>query len=340
MRRITFSTVPALAVLLLAATLTGCTGAGSSSDTAPADGTVEYGNSGAQPEKADPSFDSGAASGAGDSAAAPGIVSDASASATDRQVITTGYATITAKDPIAASLDAVRIVERAGGRVDSRTEEAPVNGNAGRASLTLRIPSAALTATLEELKGLGEVVSINTSDQDVTTQTQDLDARIKALSTSVDRLLALLATATDTSVLIELETAISSRQGELDSLQSQRRYLADQVSMSALTLELVSEVDAPAQNPDTFWDALLAGIAGFGAFFTGLFLIFGYLVPWIVLVGIGVLVALLILRRRRAKASASAAAATPAAPQPAFASPDPTALDGTVDRADDSELDR
>ena len=296
MRRITFSAVPALAVLLLAATLTGCTTAGSSSDSAPAGGAVEYGNSGPQSEMAD-------------SAEAPGFVSDAAASSADRQVITTGYATITAEDPIAASLEAVRIVERAGGRVDSRTEEAPVNGNAGRASLTLRIPSAALTATLEELKGLGEVVSINTSDEDVTTQTQDLDARITALSTSVDRLLALLATATDTSVLIELETAISSRQGELDSLQSQRRYLADQVSMSALTLELVSEVDSPTQTPDTFWDALLAGIAGFGAFFTGLFLIFGYLVPWIVLVGLGVLVAVLILRRRRAKAAASAAAA-------------------------------
>jgi uncharacterized membrane protein YphA (DoxX/SURF4 family) len=111
-------------------------------------------------------------------------------------------------------------------------------------------------------------------------------------------------------VLIELETAISARQGELDSLQAQRRSLEDQVSMSTLTLTLVSEADVPGETPQTFWDALVAGAAALGAFFSGAFLALGYALPWLAAVAIGVLLILLVIRRRRtAKTTAEKKAA-------------------------------
>jgi hypothetical protein len=229
---------------------------------------------------------------------------------TDRQVISTGYATVTADDPLEASGEAVDIVEAAGGRVDARSEQAPTNGDNGSVTLTLRIPADTFSDTLDELTALGRNVSVETQANDVTTQTQDLDARINALTASVDRLLALLATAQDTAVLIELETAISARQGELDSLQAQRRSLEDQVSMSTLTLTLVSEADVPGETPQTFWDALVAGAAALGAFFSGAFLALGYALPWLAAVAIGVLLILLVIRRRRtAKTTAEKKAA-------------------------------
>jgi outer membrane murein-binding lipoprotein Lpp len=234
--------------------------------------------------------------GAADSGA---TAADASAPDTDRQVISTGWATITADDPITAADDAVRIVETAGGRVDARSERAPVDDELGQVSLTLRIPSATFTATLDDLKALGRDISIETSANDVTTETHDLDARIAALTTSVDRLLALLATAETTSELIEVETALSARQGELDSLQTQRRSLGDQVSMATLTLTLVSEAEAPPRAPDTFGDSLVAGFVAFGGFFTAVFLGLGYAVPWLVLLGVLVVVFVLVRRRRR-----------------------------------------
>ncbi|CAN5144858.1 hypothetical protein BH11ACT4_BH11ACT4_08730 [soil metagenome] len=217
----------------------------------------------------------------------------------DRKVVETGYATIVVDKPLDAAGDAVRITEQSGGRVDGRNEYAPTEGNEGSATLTLRIPVAALDATLDKLKALGTVQEVSLSSSDVTMQSQDLDARIKALSATVDRLIALLATASDTDTLIKLETAISDRQGELESLQSQQRYLADQVAMSTVTLNLVSPSQAVVNQPNNFLSGLAAGWAAFVAFFAGLLVALGVLLPWLVLAAIVVTVIVLIVRRTR-----------------------------------------
>jgi uncharacterized small protein (DUF1192 family) len=300
MRPIRSSAAPLVAALVLGLALTGCTAGGASSDSSARDsGAITQQDAGGEESSAvDSSADSAAGGVLAPGAASPLAIS-ANGETTGRQVVTTGSATITAKDPVTAGADAARIVEIAGGRVDGRTEQAPANGNPGRASLTLRIPSAALTATLDELKKLGTVVSVDLSTQDVTTVSEDLDARIAALSASVDRLTALLATANDTKVLIDLETAISGRQGDLESLQSQRRQLSDQVTMSSVTLDLVSPAEVPAATPGSFADALFAGLAGFAAFFTGAFFVLGYLLPWLLLAGVVALVVAFVLRRRR-----------------------------------------
>jgi len=237
---------------------------------------------------------------------------DSEASTADRQIVTTGYATITVDEPADAATDVAALVERAGGRVDSRTEFAPDddgNGDRGRAELILRIPATALTTTIESLKKLGEVQEISLSSDDVTTESQDLDARITALRESVDRLMSLLATAKDTKVLIELETAISERQGNLESMEAQQRLLADQVAMSTVTLTLVSTADAPAEEPDTFWSGLGTGWSSLIAFLSGVLVVAGVLLPWIVLVGvIGLIARVFVLRALRKRQSAAAAA--------------------------------
>ena len=126
----------------------------------------------------------------------------------------------------------MRIVEAAGGRIDGRTEYAPTETDQGSATLQLRIPADKLTATLDKLEELGRADEVSLSTSDVTVESQDLDARITALRASIERLNGLMAQATDIDDLITLESAISSRQGELESLEAQQRYLADQVSMS------------------------------------------------------------------------------------------------------------
>ncbi|GAB3607472.1 hypothetical protein GCM10027413_28810 [Conyzicola nivalis] len=217
-----------------------------------------------------------------------------------RSVVTTGTVTVTADDPIAAASEAVRIVETAGGRVDARTENAPTENDNGSATLSLRIPSDSLGATLDGLKALGDAEHVAINAVDVTAQAQDLDARISALRASVDRLTALLATATDTKVLIDLETAISERQGNLESMEAQRRSLADQVDLSTIELSLISVTDAPLAQPDTFWDGLVAGWAAFTGFVGFLLVALGVLVPWLALAGVAALIALVVIRRRRA----------------------------------------
>jgi hypothetical protein len=244
--------------------------------------------------------------------------------AIDRQVIVTGWMTVTVDEPLDAAAEAVRIAESVGGRVDGRQEYAPIDGDKGSATLTLRLPAEGLSATLDKLKELGDVQEVSLNSSDVTMVTQDLDARITALRASVDRLLALLETATDTENLIALETAISDRQAQLESLEAERRYYADQVSLSTVTLNLVSVADAPVEEPVTFLDGLVAGWNAFVAFFAGLLVVLGVLVPWIVLAALITAIILWIVRARAKRKVAVAEAPAEAAPQPVVV-PEPVA---------------
>lgn len=202
------------------------------------------------------------------------------------QIITTVQLTVTVEAPIEAADEAARIVDRAGGTVASRTERAASDQAPGQAQLSLRIPSAKLTATLEELKQLGTARDTSINSTDVTTQAEDLDARITALQTSVDRLLSLMSKATSTQDLITIESALSDRQANLESLEAQKRSLDDQVQLSTVSLSLVSEKDVPAETPDTFWTGLVTGWNTFVGFVGVALVVIGVLIPWVIAAGV------------------------------------------------------
>jgi hypothetical protein len=277
MRRILIPTLFLVAVLSLA----GCSSSGGSTADS---GTAVGGTSLSQ------------------DAPAPAPGSKAANDLVEREVVTTVAVTIKAKNPVSAGDRAAHIAEAAGGRVDARTQTAATARHTATASLTLRVPATKVTATLDELKALGTESSITMSSDDVTTQGQDLDARIKALSTSVDRLLTLEARSKNTTDLISLETAISDRQGQLDSLTSQRRYLSDQVAMSTISLRVVAPTALVAKGAPSPGDAVAAGFSGFWAFFTGVFLVVSYLLPWILLAGVLATGWILAIRWRRRRA--------------------------------------
>ena len=275
-----------LASLALVATLalTGCSAAASSSGDY---GSGDYGSS-------------------SDEAGAPQVIEGGDAAYdstglqdTKRSEIITGSMTVTAEEPIDAAAAAIRLVEAAGGRIDGRQEYAPVDGDRGSATLVLRIPSTKVDATVDKLKELGKVEEIVISATDVTAQVQDIEARIRALQASVDRLTALLSTATDVKVLIEIESSLSQRQGELESMLTQQRSIGDSVSMATLTLTLISVADAPVDPPVTFLTGLETGWNSFTTFISGMVVVFGVLLPWIVFFGLITFAILYIVRLRR-----------------------------------------
>lgn len=278
------------ALLIASLSLAGCSAAGSSSTP-----RLSAGGSG-QSQAVAPDASTGSKSSSG------------SAATVDRSVVVTGTVTITAQKPLAAADKAVSIVEAAGGRVDGRTENAATDQDQGSATLVLRIPAAKLTPTLDALKKLGRADQLSIDATDVTTQTQDLGARIDALNASIKRLLQLESTATDTTNLIAIETAISDRQGELESLEAQQRGLDDQISMSTITLNLRSDAAAPPIKPADFWTGLGAGWSAFVAFWAGTLVVLGVLLPWLAFLGVAAVVAVVavrLVRRRAARASAT-----------------------------------
>ncbi|HET7241198.1 MAG TPA: DUF4349 domain-containing protein, partial [Gemmatimonadales bacterium] len=76
-----------------------------------------------------------------------------------------------------------------------------------------------------------------TSD-DVTTEVIDIGVRVRAQEKSLERIELLLARAQNLRAIIAIESQLTRRQAELDSLKAQQAYLADQTSLSTITVFL------------------------------------------------------------------------------------------------------
>jgi hypothetical protein len=260
----------------------------------------------------------------GDAAVAPAKGGELKSEAdSGRSVITTGSVTITVSRPADAAGRAVSIVEAAGGRVDGRTEQAPVDGDRGSAELTLRIPSTKLTRVLDDLEKLGTVAEVTIASNDVTTTAKDLDARVSALKTSVTRLESLMSSAGSTKDLIDIESALSERQANLESLQAEQRQLSDQIDLSTITLRLSSEPVLRAHVPESFLGGLGAGWNALVAFLSGALVVIGVLLPWLLLGAVIAAAVLLIVRRSRRRGAARAAAGPTISDPVSFLAPPP-----------------
>lgn len=259
---------------------------------------------------------------------APGAAPDA-----DSAVVTTGRMLLTSDDPLAAADDATKIAIDAGGRVDSRNDNAAGGGSAARAEVVLRIPAADLEDVRAALKKLGDLEETSFSAEEVGATQRDLDARITTLRTSIARYTEWLGTAQKTSDLIELEQAISERQSELESLTAQKRDLDDRVAMATVTVTFASVYVPTPTTPQNPLEAISAGWAAFVGFWSALGIALAFLLPWLVVIAVIVLVVLWLVRRGRASAPAGVA---PAASGP---QPEPAAEPGADDEASPAQHD-
>jgi hypothetical protein len=200
-----------------------------------------------------------------------------------RDVVKTASMTITVANTSEAADKAAVLVEKADGRVDSRSEDAGSTGGFARTSEVLRVPVAKLDGVVRDLKTLGKVQTAETKSEDVTAQRVDLDARIKALQTSVDRLLGIMRDAKDPDALINAENALSQRQADLDSLRAQRDQLGDRIQYSTIDLTFVAEqIGGPAPKQyDGFTGQIERGWDGLVSVVGNAVLLFGLLLPWL-----------------------------------------------------------
>ena len=155
---------------------------------------------------------------------------------------------------------------------------------------------------MASLQNLGDVQEVSLNSFDVSLQKVDLDARIQVLESAIARLNELLAEAANTADLIAVESALSERQAELDSLQSQRDYLSDQTLFATLSVSLITPLSATPADPDGFLDGIVRGWESVLAFFAGVMVWAGILVPWIGLAAVVILLGIVIRRIRKRKA--------------------------------------
>lgn len=147
------------------------------------------------------------------------------------------------------------------------------------------------------------MVSSTYGSEDVTTEVIDVEARVRAQEKSVRRIEALLAEAENLRTLMAIESELSRRQAELDSLKSRQKWLADQTSMATITVyvERADDSDKDETEPGGFLGGLQDGWDSFVGALTGTAVVLGFVVPWLALMmlfGGAAWLALRLTRRR------------------------------------------
>jgi len=227
----------------------------------------------------------------------------------DRSLIYTGSVTIRVEDVVRAADRAVDIARTAGGIVggDRRT----LDDGRSSAELVLRVPADKFTATLDELaRQLGTEEARAVQTQDVSEEVIDLDARLATQRASVTRVRALMARARTLGEVVSIESELTRREAELASLEQRKAKLADQVALSTITANLHGPDAAAPEEPDTgFLAGLKAGWHGFQTSLNAVVEALGYLLPWLLAIGLPVWFVFWYLRRRRVTPTAAPAPA-------------------------------
>ena len=251
-------------------------------------------------------------------------VSDLTGSAARARVIATGAGGQVTSENVVTSIDPT------GGRrsADQRTESGASVPDVGvdEARMVLSVPAKALDQVLTDLSKIGSVSYRSSQSEDVTDTYVDTKARIEPMRDGIDRVRALLAKTTDLQQVITLESELTRRQADLDSLTQRLAQLDQMTTTSDVTLTLWTDATTPAAGSDdgiagglrTAWDSLLGSVT---VILTGL----AALLPWLVVL---VPIVLLVLRYRRrhvvvAAAATPASTAAPTAPQTKDPEPEP-----------------
>jgi len=139
------------------------------------------------------------------------------------------------------------------------------------ATLTLRVPAdrfEELLARLHELESV-EVVSESTTEEDVTRQIVDLEARIRNLQASEASYRALLDRAERIDDVLSVQARLDEVRGQIEQLQGQLQTVEGQADLSTLTVTIIPRGE-PVEAVQSTWDpgaqleGAVAALVGFG----------------------------------------------------------------------------
>ncbi len=232
-----------------------------------------------------------------------------------RAIIRTGSLTVEADDVNKRRQEAITVITGLKGQVASENTGDDANGNISRANLVLKVPSTSYDAAIDGLSKLGKRLQIHQESSDVTEQVVDVDSRIRTQRASLDRMRALLAKANTIGEIVSVESELTRREADLESLLAKQKNLALQTELATLNLTLTSKHTPPVTtDPDSgFVSGLKGGWDAFTATFSALATVLGAVLPFAILLALLAVPAWWLRRRLRRP--------TPTTPQPESAAP-------------------
>lgn len=279
MRWIKGAGVAVLGLVLLA----GC-GASGNDNASTSEGAA------APVQKQDPGTSGEAADGKG-TGAAPNAPAQPQAQPTiTRAIIKTGSLTIKADDVEGTRQKAITAIAGLDGQVASEDTGSNVDGKITQVNLVLKVPTKSYDAAVERLSALGDRLQIHQESTDVTEQVVDVASRIESQRASLDRMRALMAKANTIGEIVSVESELTRREADLESLLAKQKNLALQTDLATLNLTVTEKgepVATTAEDPDRgFLAGLKGGWDAFTTTFSALATAFGAVLPFLVLLAL------------------------------------------------------
>jgi hypothetical protein len=187
-------------------------------------------------------------------------------------IVRTAGVTLTTRDFDHARAGLDDILRRHRGYVGQLNVNTPV-GVGRTLTATLRVPADQLDATLAELRKLGRVEAESQSGQEITAQYVDLEARLSNGSNAERRLIDVLQQRTGKLAdVLAVETELSRVRGEIESMESQRKTLANQVDFATLNATVNEDYKAQLQvvPPSTLTQFRNAAVDGYRSMVDGI----------------------------------------------------------------------
>ena len=222
----------------------------------------------------------------------------------ERQIIKRASMDVETRDFDEAVKKVKEEVEKNGGYISGSTTGGSKTEGTRYANFTCRIPSESYENFISGSGNFGNVTYLNESEEDVTEEYIDLDARINNLEAQLEKLNELLDKAESLEDMLTIQGYITDTQYELDSYTGRMKALSRQVSFSTVNVS-VDEVAVYSANKDSF--ASRIGNAFFGMwesfvnFLQNFVISLIYALPYLIIIAAAVVVIIVIKRKRKAK---------------------------------------
>ena len=121
----------------------------------------------------------------------------------------------------------------------------------GYATLIVRVPERLFDTAIRRFSKLGEVQSVSTSSEDVTSQYVDLQARLRHYRAVERRLVGFLAGTTTVNQMLAVQDRIDQVQLTIEELTAQLKSLRETTTYGTLSVFLCEKDRTPSWPPAT-----------------------------------------------------------------------------------------
>ncbi len=160
--------------------------------------------------------------------------------------------------------------------------------NKRNANLTIRIPQNSLSAFLEEVGSISNIIRRTENVQDITLTYVDLESHKMVLEAERDRLIELIDQAQELEDILTIEGRLTEVRYQLESMESKLRTYDNKINYSTITLNVNEVLELTPVEEETTWQRMTGGFVeslkkvghGLAEFFIWFFVSIPYFVVW------------------------------------------------------------